>query len=128
MRVSAWLALTKDVRGLLWYAWDERNGTGMVNFPSLQETMKEILGQLNELMPALLATVRRPFVEGRVNGIVYRHGNDVTVLVVNMGGDMVPVPEVPEFRGRKVKAMFGMPEASEPLGPLECRAYTTMQK
>ena len=125
MRVSAWLALTQDVRGIFWYAWDERNGVGMAHSPTLRDAMKGLLAQLRELTPALVAPVRRPFIEGGVHGLVCRDGDTVSLIVVNMNAQAAPVPAVPELRARPLKPLFGAAEATVPLEPLECRAYRT---
>ena len=125
MRISAWLALTQDVRGIFWYAWDERNGVGMAHSPTLRDGMKGLLAQLRELTPALVAPVRRPLIEGGVHGLVCRDGDDIALIVVNMNAQAAPVPALVEFRGRPMKPLFGAVEAAVPLEPLECRAYRT---
>ncbi len=123
MRVSAWLALAHDVRGILWYAWDEGNGVGMANSPTLRDAMKGLLEQFRELTPALVAPVRRPFVEGGVHGLVCRDGDAIALIVVNVNAQAAPVPAAPEFRARPMEPLFGAAETSVPLVPFESRAY-----
>ncbi len=125
VRICAWLALTKDVRGFLWYAWDERHdNVGLSYAPELREGMRGLLAQFRELTPALVAPVRRTFVDGKVHGMVCTDpaSRDLTLILVNLG-DPAPVPQIQELRDVRLEPMFGAPAADKNLEHLECRAY-----
>lgn len=124
-RVVTWIALTHDARGLFWYAWDEGNdlGLGLKYDTALQEGLRGIIAQVRELIPALTAPVRRPFVEEKVHGMVCDDGETRTLLVINMAQEQKAVPTIPEFQGLSPEPVFGEPAITVPLAPLESRAY-----
>ena len=126
-RVTAWLALTHDARGLMWYAWRENDTVGLKYNDTLRAAMKGLLADIKTLTPALTAPVRRPFVRNKqVHAIVCSDGSAVTLLAVNPTREMAampPVEEVPEFGGQTPEPLLGGPAYTEPLKPFETRAY-----
>ena len=131
VRVGVWSALAHDARGLLWYAWDEgqpkegREGNGLKYHDDVKEAIKGQLAQIRELMPALLAPVRRTFVTtNHVHGVVSDNGAERTLLVINMNKDkQAGIPPVPEFKGLTPEPLFEAPAYSSALQPFENRAY-----
>lgn len=131
MRVGVWSALAHDARGLLWYAWDEsqpkegQEGVGLKYHDDVKAAVKGQLAQIRDLMPALLAPVRRTFVTAdNVHGIVCDNGTERTLLVINMNRDKsAGMPSVPEFNGLAPEALFGGTAYSSVLQPFESRAY-----
>jgi len=123
-RLMAWLALTRDVRGLLWYAWDEGNGVGLKYYPELQEGLQTVLSEIRELTPALVAPVRRPFEVDDLYGIACDDGAARTVILVNASKEKsATIPEIPEFKGLSPEPLFGASPIDQPMAPLEHRAY-----
>ena len=127
LRAAAYIALTHDARGLMWYAWKENDTVGLKYNDTLREAMQRLLADIKTLTPALTAPVRRPFVRNKqVHAIVCSDGTNVTLLAVNpTKGEAVmpPVDEVPEFDGRTPEPLLGGPAYTEPLQPFETRAY-----
>ena len=72
-RSVAYLAITHDIRGILWYCWKQTGGgpigKGLVENPEDQAQMKELLAEIKTFVPALLSTGRRTFEEGFIHGI-----------------------------------------------------------
>ncbi len=124
-RVQAWLALTKDVRGLFWYAWDEgKDGEGLVYHEAIQNGLRGVLAEMKALTPAVTAPVRRPFVDGDLHGIVCSDETATTLILVNASKEKsLPVPTIPEFKGKSPRPLFDAPDLKTPLEPLEVRAY-----
>ena len=131
MRVGVWSSLVHDARGLLWYAWDEgqpkegQDGSGLKYHDDVKAAVKGQLAQIRELMPALLAPVRRTFVTpDNVHGIVCDSGEERTLIAINMNRDKsAAMPSVPEFKGTVPKPLFDAPDYSSALQPFENRAY-----
>lgn len=123
--ILAWLSMTHGVRGFLWYTWDENNGsTGLKYDTVLKEEMKGLLAEINELVPALVAPVRRSFVtEDGVHAMVCNDGKTMTYLMINMAKESRPVPAIDETKGANPKPLFEAPAADKPLAPHERRAY-----
>jgi len=131
VRIGVWSALAHDARGLLWYAWDEgqpkegQDGCGFKYHDDVKTAVKGQLAQVRELMPALLAPVRRTFITAdNVHGIVCDSGAERTLLVINMNKDQqAGMPPVPEFKGLTPEPLFNAPAYSSALQPFENRAY-----
>ena len=131
VRVGVWSALAHDARGLLWYAWDEgqpkegQEGNGFKYHDDVKTAVKGQLAQVRELLPALLAPVRRTFVTpDNVHGIVCDSGAERTLIVINMNRDkQVAVPFVPELKGLEPEPLLGAPSWANALKPFENRAY-----
>ena len=72
-RSIAYLAITHDIRGFMWYCWKQTGGgpigKGLVENPEDQAQMKELLAEIKTFVPALLSTGRRTFEEGFIHGI-----------------------------------------------------------
>ncbi len=88
MRATAYLALTCDARGIIWYPWSQAGGgkigIGCKNSPEQQATISNICAEVTAMLPALTAPVRVPFAseDGRLR-CLYAQGPKRYVLMVN---------------------------------------------
>ena len=68
LRAMAYLAITHEARGLIWYAWKEVGGRspghGTFEYPEHQATLKAVVSEIKKLTPALLNTGRSQFLAG----------------------------------------------------------------
>ncbi len=115
LRCMAYLALSRDVKGIYWYCWSQMGGgkvgIGINTNPDLQTALGKIVEEMKALSPALLAGGTSFEVEG--TAVLGRYfGNKKTgryLLLVNGSSDAAEVKvELPKLAKRKVgKAVVG---------------------
>jgi hypothetical protein len=93
------------MRGIIWYCWYQAGGgplgVGIHAKPKAKAFYKEMLAELNLIMPAVTSLVRRTFEEGDVHGIVL--GNNHLLLVNTTDKEVASDFAVPEMKDRNVK-------------------------
>lgn len=104
LRVTAYLAVAHDARGIIWYPWCQVGGgpvgIGLKNHPQEQEELKRIVSELTTLTPALVATDRRPFVQGDIHAILCTVGKERTLILANgVAKETVAELVLPELAG-----------------------------
>ncbi len=119
-RCMAYLAITHDARGIIWYPWRQQGGgplgIGIANNPEQQALLKQIIAEFKELTPALVAHERRMFksTDGKVHALLCREeGNSYTLILVNGKNENVETAlDIPELAGvTKVTKAFEKGEA-----------------
>ncbi len=143
--MTSFISICCGARGLMWYAWDERNGTGLVAVPEAQQYLAEVIADVKKIIPALLNPKRRTFVEpvfytetvaegesqkeikkdsGRkLYGIVCGDEEKGTVIMVNPTPHAVPNPPVKEALGKRIKSVYEGDDLKEPMRPFSVRAF-----
>ena len=109
IRAQAYTAICHNIRGLIWYCWNQAGGgplgVGIHNKPEAQAEYKKLLAELNEMIPALTSTTRRTFEEGAIHAIVVGGKKDWRkryLIMVNTSDKEVKADfEVPELKGVK---------------------------
>ena len=103
MRARAYVGITHDVRGLMWYCWSQTGGgpvgIGLKQQPKNQESLKKILAEIKVFLPALVSTGRRTFEEGPIHGIALPNNPAKKRFVI-----------MQNISDRKVTADFVIPE------------------
>lgn len=141
-RAMAYLAVTHEARGLIWYPWDDgksdknpRGGTGLKYNPELQMVFKDVVSQIKTLSPALLNKEgRKQFksADGKIHGLFCQEKNKKRyMLLVNPYNEQntLPLNTIEGLKGvSELKELFGDGKANtaEPLimKPYETKAYT----
>ena len=74
IRAMAYVAVAHNVRGIIWYCWNQTGGgpagVGIHDKPKAKAEYRRVLAELRHAMPGLTSVTRRPFEEGPVHGIV----------------------------------------------------------
>lgn len=108
IRTSAYIAIVHNIRGLIWYCWNQAGGgplgVGIHSKPERKEYYKELIAELNTLMPYLTSTDRRTFEEGDIHGIVL--GGRCAMMVNVTDKEVEADFEIPEIKNRRVKTAF----------------------
>lgn len=108
LRTVAYTLLVHDVRGLVWYCWNQQGGgpqgVGIHDKPEYQEMHRQIIKEVNTMLPGLTSTVRRPFEAGPVHGMACGTGNKWSgkhfALFVNVTDKEVDADiALPELKG-----------------------------
>lgn len=108
IRTSAYIAIAHNIRGLIWYCWNQAGGgplgVGIHSKPERKECYKQLISEFNTLMPFLTSTDRRTFEEGDIHGIVL---DGRCAMMVNVSDKEVEADfEIPEIKKRRVKTAF----------------------
>ena len=92
-RATAYLALTHEARGIIWYPWDDGadkkspyGGRGLKYNPELQVVFKDVVSQIKVLTPALLNKEGRKQLksaDGKIHGLFCqdKSGDRLMILV-----------------------------------------------
>jgi hypothetical protein len=95
LRAAAYLALTHDARGILWYPWHQMGGgplgVGLKNSPGQQAVIRQLCSEIAALTPALTATSRHPFVsgDGKLHGLCIDCAPRRCLLLVNGSSEKI---------------------------------------
>lgn len=108
IRASAYIALAHNIRGLIWYCWNQAGGgplgVGIHSKPELKACYKELIAEFNALMPFLTSPHRRTFEEGDIHGIVL---GGRCALMVNVADQEVDCDfALPEIKNRRLKSVY----------------------
>ncbi len=138
-RCMAYLAITHDARGIIWYPWRQQGGgplgIGIANNPEQQKVLKQIIAEFKEITPALVAHERRMFksTDGKVHALLCREeGDNYTLIMVNGKDESVEATlEIPELAGvTKITKVFEKGEATPdgeklilPFAPYQTAVY-----
>ena len=80
VRILAYTAIVSDIRGIIWYCWDQTGGgpvgIGLSKNPEYQAKFKDLLAEIKSFMPGLLSTHRRTFKSDSIHGIVFPSGRN----------------------------------------------------
>ena len=128
--ITAFLAICRDARGLMWYTWDENNGkTGVRYNETCQAALANTVAAVHKIEPYLLDPVRRTFEvpagKGKLYGIVC--GTEKCAMaVVNPTADAVEMPKVPEMGKATVEDLIGSApaEGGDLIEPFSVRVVT----
>lgn len=100
-RCMAYLALTHQVQGIIWYCWDQQGGgplhIGIGNNPERQEQLSDMIASIRKIAPALMAPGGRQFklAGGKVHALVC--GDETTgvyLLLANPTDEDLQLDEV----------------------------------
>ncbi len=120
-RCMAYLAVTHDARGIIWYPWSQAGGgkigIGIANNLEQQKLLKQIIAEFKEITPALVAHERRMFksTDNKVHALLCREeGDNYTLVLVNGKDEKIEATlEIPELTGvKKVTKAFEKGEAT----------------
>jgi hypothetical protein len=108
LRATAYIALAKDARGIIWYPWQQSGGgpqgIGLKNSPEQQEVIRTLCAEIKALTPALTSPQRTLFssTDGKLHGIFCEGGGKDYVLMVNASPEKIvagaSVPENGTFK------------------------------
>jgi hypothetical protein len=103
LRATAYTALAKDARGIMWYPWQQTGGgpqgIGLKNSPEQQEVIRALCAEIKALTPALTSPERNPFssANGKLHGIFCEDGEkDYLIMVNTTPGKIVASASVPK--------------------------------
>ena len=108
VKATAYTAIAHNIRGIIWYCWSQAGGgplgVGIHSKPESKAYYKEMIAELNTLMPHLTSTERRTFEEGDIHGIVL--GGRCAMMVNVTDKDVEADFEIPEITKRRVKTAY----------------------
>jgi hypothetical protein len=108
VKATAYTAIAHNIRGIIWYCWSQAGGgplgVGIHSKPEAKAYYKELIAELNKLMPHLTSTDRRTFEEGDIHGIVL--GGRCAMMVNVTDKDVEADFEIPEITKRRVKTAY----------------------
>ena len=135
LRASAYIALTCDARGILWYPWSQAGGgplgVGLKNSPELQIVIAQLCAEITALQPALTAPTRHTITsqDGKARGLVCQSDRQKTLLIVNTTSEKITAEMRLPATDATMTDFFKKSEATLPLkngtARIELKPYET---